>query len=429
MAVHMACNNNLHLFNQLRRSTAIAKASHTFPSTFTTSFSLLSAQISATKSTSRPISVSTSDSTSSTFTWDDVVRISEPESLSDGLSDLKGYFDKIKICNRGSDKKHEFVPFVIEDQIVGYIHNRFAENLRKFHNVFTFEPKNSNGGFESGVVTLHSSLGTPEDRTKAVGEVVKSLGEELIPGIRNELTIVDSKQLYPVTSSFGTPTFFSLERAAAPYFGIKAYGVHMNGYVEKGGEKFLWIGKRSRTKSTYPGMLDHLVAGGLPHGIACGENIIKECEEEAGIPRTISSSAIPVGAIPYMDIDGYRYKRDVLFCYDLKLPESFIPKNEDGEVESFKLIPVAHAANAIRRTYLFKPNCCLVIIDFLFRHGLPSSNSRGAFESKAQSRSTSAGTLEAVSHGHDSREKWTSNNGMKMAGIGGLFNSGGLASS
>lgn len=37
----------------------------------------------------------------------------------------------------------------------------------------------------------------------------------------------------------------------------------MNGYVEKGGKKFLWIGKRSQTKSTYPGMLDHLVAGGL----------------------------------------------------------------------------------------------------------------------------------------------------------------------
>ncbi|CAL2258199.1 unnamed protein product [Prunus armeniaca] len=26
--------------------------------------------------------------------------------------------------------------------------------------------------------------------------------------------------------------------------------------------------------------------------------------------------------------------RDVLFCYDLKLPESFTPKNQDGEVES-----------------------------------------------------------------------------------------------
>jgi len=58
-------------------------------------------------------------------------------------------------------------------------------------------------------------------------------------------------------------SFFSLERAAAPYFGIKGYGVHMNGYVERDGQKLLWIGKRSLSKSTYPGMLDHLVAGGL----------------------------------------------------------------------------------------------------------------------------------------------------------------------
>lgn len=143
----------------------------------------------------------------------------------------------------------------------------------------------------------------------------------------------------------------------------------MNGYVEKDGQEYLWIGKRSQVKPTYPGMLDHLVAGGLPHDIACGENIIKECEEEAGIPRIISRGAMPVGAVSYMDIDGYSYKRDVLFCYDLKLPESFTPNNQDGEVESFKLIPVAQVANVIRRTKFFKPNCALVITDFLFRHG------------------------------------------------------------
>lgn len=38
--------------------------------------------------------------------------------------------------------------------------------------------------------------------------------------------------------------------------------------------------------------------------------------------------AVPVGAVSYGDIDGYRYKRDVLFCYDLQLPEDFIPKNQ-----------------------------------------------------------------------------------------------------
>lgn len=37
----------------------------------------------------------------------------------------------------------------------------------------------------------------------------------------------------------------------------------MNGFVERDGKKFLWIGKRSEVKPTYPGMLDHLVAGGL----------------------------------------------------------------------------------------------------------------------------------------------------------------------
>ncbi|KAF5191465.1 Nudix hydrolase domain, partial [Thalictrum thalictroides] len=176
--------------------------------------------------------------------------------------------------------------------------------------------------------------------------------------------------LYPVKSSYGTPLCFSLERAAAPYFGIKAYGVHMSGYVERDGEKYLWIGKRSEVKPTYPGMLDHLVAGGLPHNMTCKENIIKECEEEAGIPKSISTAAVPVGAVSYMDINGYCYKRDVLFCYDLKLTDGFIPSNQDGEVQSFKLIPIHHVANIIHKTEYFKPNCALVIIDFLFRHGL-----------------------------------------------------------
>ncbi|KAK9947744.1 hypothetical protein M0R45_003353 [Rubus argutus] len=293
------------------------------------------------------------------FTWDDVLRISQPEALPDDPSDLKGYSNKIKICNRGLEMQSEFHPFVIEDQIVGYIHYGFAENLRSYRDVFTFPPERSNSG--RGQINLHSSLGSAENRTRAVADVVKSLGEEVIPGIRNEL--------YPVTSTFGAPIYFSLERAAAPYFGIKAYGVQMNGYVEKDGKKFLWVGKRSQRKSTYPGMLDHLVAGGLPHGVACGDNVVKECEEEAGIPRSISKGAVPVGAVSYADIDGYRYKRDVLFCYDLKLPENFMPKNQDGEVESFKLIPVTHVANIIRRTHLYKPNCSLVVIDFLFRHG------------------------------------------------------------
>ncbi|XP_065636884.1 nudix hydrolase 20, chloroplastic [Quercus suber] len=331
----MACStyNYLHLSHKIP-SLFISKPSHAFPITFTTPLPSLSHTPIKFNKLVKFSTHSASVSATNTFTWDDVVRISQPDSVPHDSSDLSGFFQKVKFCNRGSEKQSEFLPFVIEDQIAGYIHNG------------------------------HPVLRTPDDRTNAVGDVVKCLGEELIPGIRNEL--------YPVTSSFGAPIFFSLERAAAPYFGIKVYGVQMNGYVEKDGQKLLWIGKRSQMKSTYPGMLDQLAAGGLPYGIACGENLVKECEEEAGIPKSISKEAIPVGTVSYMDIDGYRYKRDVLFCYDLKLPASFRPENQDGEVDSFKLIPVTHVANVIQRTQFFKPNCSLVIIDFLFRHGYMS---------------------------------------------------------
>lgn len=46
--------------------------------------------------------------------------------------------------------------------------------------------------------------------------------------------------------------------------------------------------------------------------------------------------AIPVGAVSYTDIEGYRMKRDVLFCYDLKLPDGFIPHNE-GKPTKFSI--------------------------------------------------------------------------------------------
>lgn len=57
---------------------------------------------------------------------------------------------------------------------------------------------------------------------------------------------------------------------------MQAYGVHMNGYIEKDDQKYLWIGKRSEVKPTYPGMLDHLVAGGLVNTTFCTLHLIQE---------------------------------------------------------------------------------------------------------------------------------------------------------
>lgn len=290
---------------------------------------------------------------------------------------LHEFEERVRMCNRGREKKSDFLPFIVENNIIGYIHPVIAEHLKQFQDVFILGKifDHSNGMFTndactSGYITFHHQLKTPDERTEAIGGAVKWLHKEgVILGLRNEL--------YPVALAFGTELLFSLERAAVPYFGTKGYGVHMNGYVDIGGEKSLWIGKRSETKATFPGMLDHLVAGGLPVGITCKENVIKECNEEACIPRTIAEMAIPVGAVSYEDIDGITCKRDVLFCYDLLLPDDFQPTNTDGELESFMLVPVAQVANVIHKTNHFKPNCAIVIIDFLFRHGYINPNQSG----------------------------------------------------
>jgi isopentenyldiphosphate isomerase len=70
---------------------------------------------------------------------------------------------------------------------------------------------------------------------------------------------------------------------------FQAYGVHMNGYTEDAdGNLHLWVARRSKTKQTWPLRLDHLVAGGQPFGLGCADNLVKECQEEAGIGRELA---------------------------------------------------------------------------------------------------------------------------------------------
>ena len=70
---------------------------------------------------------------------------------------------------------------------------------------------------------------------------------------------------YPVLTSFHSEPLALVERAAAVHLGIKAYGVHVNGYVRGPSGIELWVATRSKDKPTWPGRLDHIVAGGQVH--------------------------------------------------------------------------------------------------------------------------------------------------------------------
>ncbi|XP_067880338.1 thiamin pyrophosphokinase 2 isoform X4 [Heterodontus francisci] len=56
------------------------------------------------------------------------------------------------------------------------------------------------------------------------------------------------------------------------------------------------------------------------------------------------------------------------FVYDLEVPVDFVPKVGDGEVLEFYLWPLEQVREAIAGSD-FKPNCAMVVLDFLIRHG------------------------------------------------------------
>ncbi len=175
---------------------------------------------------------------------------------------------------------------------------------------------------------------------------------------------------FPVKASVEDSTRFVMERTLTVPLGCLTFGVHLNGYVRTSHGIELWVARRSLSKPTFPGKLDNMVGGGQPAGLSLFENLVKESFEEAGISEIQARQSVPTGTISYCHKDDRGLKRDILYCYDLELPDDFIPVCQDGEVGSFKRLPIKNVLHIIEKSKDFKYNCNLVIIDFAIRHGL-----------------------------------------------------------
>lgn len=177
-------------------------------------------------------------------------------------------------------------------------------------------------------------------------------------------------ELFDVCTDLDQPVVGRIDRGALPLFGFVATGVHMNGLVRKADGLYLWTGRRAANKRLDPSKLDHLVAGGMPAGHTPREALVKEAAEEASIPAALAEQAVQAGRLVYALDRPEGLRRDILYCYDLYLPESFEPSAADGEVESFALLPLNEAYRIVRDTDAFKFNVNLVLIDLFLRTGL-----------------------------------------------------------
>nr|WP_197974912.1 DUF4743 domain-containing protein [Phaeovibrio sulfidiphilus] len=247
-----------------------------------------------------------------------------------------------------------YSPFFIDGKAVGWIPRPVLPRLRDFSGVFRFFGDH---------VALDERLSTLEARSRAMEDVVAALhGDGFIRSIRGEM--------YRVSSGWTAPTLMLLDRGAVTLFGVRAYGVHLNGIVRTGEEFKMWIARRSPDKAVAPGKLDNIVAGGQPAGLSLRDNLIKEAREEAGFTAPLMRHARSAGFVSYrMEVPG-GLRCDTLFVYDLEVPDQVTPRCTDGEVQEFMLWPVERVMSTLRETDDFKFNVALVLIDFGIRHGL-----------------------------------------------------------
>jgi len=259
--------------------------------------------------------------------------------------------DHIAACNNYDPARA--VPLFAGNERVGLLRRDNAAALRRFPDVFAVANDRVSLVARGDVAAV----------SRAVDAVVDALVvEKRIPKSRSET--------FDVAPRWDAPVVFRLDRGAVPFFGTRAYGVHLNGYRRNGSTLDLWVGRRALDKSVAPDKLDNLVAGGIGNGLGLGETLLKEGEEEASLPRRLTSRAVPAGAVSYRMENELGIRDDVLFVFDLEIPADFVPKNEDGEIVYFELMPASAVLDRVRTSDDFKFNVNLVILDFALRHGV-----------------------------------------------------------
>jgi len=249
-----------------------------------------------------------------------------------------------------------YIPLRMEGIAVGWLTDERARRLAEFDDVFRVDPHEA---------SFVPKLATERERSAALVEVCAQLAAE------GALTAWRDER-YAVVAGHETTPWFYLERAAARYFGIHTWAAHLNGLVRDDGGPHLWFARRSPDKPIDPGLLDNLVGGGIAAGATATATLVKEAWEEAGIAPTLARDALAAGKIEIRrdQPDGLQW--ETIFAYDLWLPASFVPSNQDGEavahvrvdfVEAARLIGCAPGADEVTA------DASLVVLDCLLRHG------------------------------------------------------------
>ncbi len=277
---------------------------------------------------------------------------------------MRGLAAQIRDC--ANAVLSDFRALEIDGERAGRVHRRRAPRLRDLLPWLT----------EDGDV-LRWDGNPPAERTLQLAAAAPLIAEA-------GLARAPTGEMFDVVRPFGARPLAQCDRALLPVFGFPGYGVHLVGYVPGPEGPQIWIPRRARDRAIAPGELDNTVAGGIASGMTVAGTLRKEAREEANLEESLVDTARPAGALAYFHQEEENLRDDTLFVYDLCMPSDVIPKNLDGEVEAFALMPWQEVVSLLREGARFKFNCGPVLIDFLLRHGLLDPDQEPEFSQLAR---------------------------------------------
>ena len=144
------------------------------------------------------------------------------------------FLDHLADCNRHNIKN--FLPLTHRDRRVGWVKRNLVGYFSSFPNAVRCY---------STTIETNPALNTPDLLTGSMAEVGVTL---TAAGLTNPWR----NEPYAVGTRFGE-CLFELERAVIPAFGVRGYGLHLTGFVRKGGQISIWVPRRTADRPTIRG--------------------------------------------------------------------------------------------------------------------------------------------------------------------------------
>jgi 8-oxo-dGTP pyrophosphatase MutT (NUDIX family) len=247
----------------------------------------------------------------------------------------------------------DLLPVLLHDQIIGYVTPAIFQATQQLLNEEE-QSLNFIHCYPDRIIIENTRPHTLSVELRILAEHLKHL--HLIDGWRNEE--------FSFMDEVGHERF-RVERTFFRAYGFQSTAVHINGYTNNGK---IWLAKRSSSKHIDPNLLDNITAGGVSANETLMQCAIRELNEEAGISFDIAQELMPIGAITVRrGLKDSSLHHETLYTYDLEVPDSFRPKNQDQEVSEFILVDFAEALDLVLNEQL-TIDAGVVTADFLLRH-------------------------------------------------------------